>query len=156
MRHPLGMDPQALLAREAIRDLVARYNIDGDAGRFNEQIDLFTEDGWIEIPGPRRYEGREKLRELFTGAVGSNDSSSVPQRIAHHVSSLAIDLDADEPSSASGACYYAVLTGEGLDHWGRYKDVYRFENERWRFASRRVSVDGRIPGGWADRNLSKL
>ena len=156
MRHPLGMDPQTLLAREAIRDLIARYNIDGDAGRFDDQIDLFTEDGWIEIPGPRRYEGRERLRELFTGAVGHGSSDSSPQRIAHHVSSLVIDLDAGEPTSATGACYYAVLTGTGLDHWGRYKDVYRLENERWRFASRRVSVDGRVPGGWADRNLAHL
>ncbi len=150
------MDLQALLAREAIRDLVARYNIDGDAGQFDKQIDLFTEDGWIEIPGARRYEGRERLRELFTGAVGHDDSGSAPQRIAHHVSSLAIDLNPADPSAATGSCYYAVLTGEGLDHWGRYKDVYRFESEHWRFASRRVSVDGRVPGGWADRNLSKL
>jgi hypothetical protein len=150
------MEHQSLLAREAIRDLVARYNIDGDAGRFDAQIGLFIENGWIEIPGPRRYEGHEKLRELFAGAMQSGGSESPPERIAHHVSGLVIDLDTDELVSARGTCYYAVLTQTGLDHWGRYKDLYRFENDSWHFASRRVSVDGRVPGGWADRNLAKL
>ena len=156
MRHPPGMDLQAWQAREAIRELVARYNIEGDAGHFDVQVDLFTEDGWIEIPGARRYQGRDRLRELFTGAVGSADPGAPPQRIAHHVSSLAIELDPEDPGSATGRCYYAVLTGTGLDHWGRYRDDYRFDDGRWRFASRRVSVDGRVPGGWADRNLSEL
>ena len=128
------MDIQELRVHEAIRDLVARYNINGDAGRFDDQIGLFTEDGWIEIPGPRRYEGHPRLRELFSGATRSGASSSPPERIAHHVSGLVIDFDALEPTSANGACYYAVLTRAGLDHWGRYEDIYRLDKNTWRFA----------------------
>jgi hypothetical protein len=51
---------------------------------------------------------------------------------------------------ARGRCYYAVLTDRGLDHWGRYVDEYRREGERWLFAKRRATVDGRAPGSWSE------
>jgi hypothetical protein len=38
-----------------------------------------------------------------------------------------------------------VLTSVGLDHWGRYMDDYRVVDAQWRFARRRVTVDGRSP-----------
>lgn len=154
MSHHRGMEAAAAQAREAIRDLVARYNAYGDTGRFDQLLDLFATDAWIEIPERRRYEGRDGLRELFTGAVQSATPGARPERIAHHVSGLVIDLDTGDPTSATGSCNYAVLGRIGLDHWGRYRDTYRFENHVWRFASRRVTVDGRVPGGWADRNLA--
>lgn len=142
-------------AREAIRDLVARYNAYGDTGRFDALLELFEAGAWIEIPGPRRYEGHEALRELFTGAVRTSAADEPPQRIAHHVSTLVIDFDEREALTATGACYYAVFGEKGLDHWGRYQDTYGYDGHAWRFASRRVSVDGRVPGGWADHNLAE-
>ncbi len=38
--------------------------------------------------------------------------------------------------------YFAVHTDVGLDHWGRYRDVLTTEDGTWRFASRKISVDG--------------
>ena len=57
------------------------------------------------------------------------------------------------PVRARGRCYFAVLTEDGLDHWGRYVDVYARDpaDGTWRFAHRRISLDGSVPGGWADR-----
>jgi len=154
MSHHRGMETVAAQAREAIRDLVARYNAYGDTGRFDELLELFTVEAWVEIPERGRYEGRNELRKLFTGAAQSASPGAKPERIAHHVSGLVVDLDTDDPTSAKGSCYYAVLGQIGLDHWGRYRDIYRIEDRAWRFASRRVTVDGRVPGGWADRNLA--
>ena len=151
-----GMDRAAAQAREAIRDLVARYNNYGDAGRFDDLLDLFVDDAWLEIPGPKRFEGREELRGLFVGAASTPNSSARPERIAHHVATLVIDLAEDDLSAATGTCYYAVLGQNGLDHWGSYRDTYRCDAGTWRFTSRCVRVAGRIPGGWADRNLANL
>ncbi len=49
-----------------------------------------------------------------------------------------------------------MLTERGLDHWGRYVDRYLREPDRWRFARRKVTIDGSVPGGWADRVEAKL
>ena len=141
-------------AREAIRDLVARYNAYGDSGRFDALLELFEAGAWLEIPGPQRYEGHPALRELFMGAVRKASSGGLVERIAHHVSTLVIDFEEGEARAATGACYYTVFGEKGLDHWGRYRDTYGYDGHTWRFTSRRVSVDGRTPGGWADRNLA--
>ena len=71
-----------LSAREAIRDLVARYNANGDSGRFDELLALFAEDALVEVP-PRSYRGREEIRTLFTGAARPADGNRAPpQRIS--------------------------------------------------------------------------
>ena len=38
-----------LLAREAIRDLVARYNAYGDSGLFDRMLRLFAPDAVLEV-----------------------------------------------------------------------------------------------------------
>ena len=149
------MDPRELAAREEIRELVARYNHHGDAGRIEALLDLFTDEAELEIREGPRYAGREQLSALFSNVTPPEpDSSSPPTRIWHHTSTLVIDVE--DESHARGSCYFAVLTQQGLDHWGRYRDNYECVNGSWRFARRRVRVDGRIPGGWADGNLARL
>ena len=146
------MESWQLVARESIRDLVARYNANGDSGRFDAVLELFLEDAVVEV-GPRVYRGREEIRTLFTGAArpaSSGSKSATPvERIWHHTATHQIDLV--DPQFARGRSYFQVLTTAGLDHWGRYVDEYRVDSERWRFAARRISIDGVTPGGWADR-----
>ena len=48
-----------------------------------------------------------------------------------------------------GRCYYAVLTDNGLDHWGRYVDEYHKVDGEWRFWNRKVTVDAGVPDGWS-------
>ena len=147
--------PEELAAREEIRELVARYNHHGDAGRIEALLDLFTDEAELEIREGPRYAGREQLSALFSNVTPPEpDSSSPPTRIWHHTSTLVIDIE--DESHARGNCYFAVLTQQGLDHWGRYRDDYECVNGSWKFARRRVTVDGRFPGGWADGNLARL
>jgi 3-phenylpropionate/cinnamic acid dioxygenase small subunit len=131
-----------LVAREGIRDLVARYNSNGDSGRFDQVVALFTEDAVMEVEG-RTYRGREEIRSIFTVTRERVRSGLEPGYVRHFVSTHQIDL-VDE-ASARGRCYYAVISSVGLDHWGRYIDEYGVVDGSWRFTRRRVTVDGSAP-----------
>jgi hypothetical protein len=151
-----------LKAREQIRDLVARYNAYGDAGRLAEVLALFADDAVVEIIGHRSYRGRNEIGELFGGTASPQSGQApnpgkagrAPSPVWHHTSTLVIDVES--PTLAAGRCYFAVLTPQGLDHWGRYRDRYAAVDEGWRFAARSVRVDGMVDGGWAQQNLRAL
>jgi len=132
-----------LVAREEIRDLVARYNANGDTGRFEQVLELFAPDAVMAIGDERTYRGREEINEIFTGARDRADYGDRPVYLRHMTATLQIDLV--DQATARGRCYYQVLTAAGLDHWGRYLDEYKTVDGRWRFASRRVTTDGRAP-----------
>lgn len=140
------MQPWELEARESIRDLVARYNANGDSGRFDAMLELFAEDAVLEVPG-RRIEGRAAIRAFFEG-VARGDAGRRPIRLLRHFTATH-QIDLVSETEARGRCYYQVLTEAGLDHWGRYTDTYRKLEGRWRFAHRSASVDGAVPGSWA-------
>jgi uncharacterized protein (TIGR02246 family) len=140
------MEPWELDARESIRDLVARYNANGDAGRFDAMLELFAEDAVLEVPG-RRIEGRAAIRAFFEGVARGEGGRPRVRVLRHFTATHQIDLVSR--TEAHGRCYYQVLTEHGLDHWGRYTDVYRKVGGRWVFAHRSASLDGAVPGSWA-------
>lgn len=154
------MEPWELAAREAIRDLVARYNANGDAGRIDQVVELFTPDAVMDIEGVE-YAGHEAIRGMFSAVVrqvADGTPSPTGERsgralMQHHTSSLQIDL-LDE-HTATSRCYLQVLMPHGLDHWGRYLDHVAYVDGRWLFTRRRITVDGRAPGGWAARLVER-
>jgi ketosteroid isomerase-like protein len=147
------MAPAELAAREAIRDLTARYNALGDADRLEALCALFAEEGVLELDG-RVCEGRREIRALFESAAEEARGGGGIRLLRHFTSTHVIDLG--EEGRARGRLYYHVLTDRGLDHWGRYLDEYRVDGDRWRFARRRVTVDGLVPGGFAERTQRRL
>ena len=137
------MELADLLAREAIRDLVARYNAYGDGGLIDRMVELFAEDASLEV-GADVHQGREAIRSLFSGTVDrSAGADGGPTYVRHSVTTHQIDL-VDE-GHATGRAYFTVLTRVGLDHWGRYLDDYRVIDGSWRFARRRVLTDDFAP-----------
>jgi hypothetical protein len=141
------MELWELEARESIRDLVARYNANGDAGRFDPLLALFAEDAVLELP-EQRVAGRAVIRAFFE-AVARGEGGRRPVRLLrHHTATLQIDVDS--PDEARGRCYFQVFTETGLDHWGRYVDDYTRVEARWLFSRRRVTLDGAVPGSWAE------
>ncbi len=52
------------------------------------------------------------------------------------------------PTEATASSYFLVLTAIGVDHWGRYRDQLAVDpaDGAWRFAERRVRVDGSSAG----------
>ena len=140
------MEHWELVARESIRDLVARYNANGDSGRFDQVVELFAQDAVMDVDGTF-YRGRDEIRTIFSSAAESLRARPHPVGLRHHTSTLQIDMLGER--AASSRCYYQVLLHDGLDHWGRYLDEYRVDDGRWRFAKRREMLDGSVPGGWA-------
>jgi len=141
------MEPWELAARESIRDLVARYNANGDSGRFDPLIDLFAEDAVMELPNGR-HEGRAAIRAMFEAvAEGTGEGAEARARFIRHFTAT-LQIDVHDEREATSRCYYAVLTDRGLDHWGRYIDRYRCVEGRWLFWHRKVTLDAGIPDGW--------
>lgn len=135
------------VARDGIRDLVARYNANGDTGRFAQVRELFTPDAVMRIEPGTEYVGLDAIMTVFTG-TSSNTTSSALTHVRHFTSTHQIDFDDDHDDQASGRLYFAVLTDIGLDHWGRYVDRYVRTPSGWKFAHRSVSVDG-----WSENSL---
>ena len=145
------MEVWELAARERIRDLVARYNANGDAGRFAQVLELFAPDASMELVDSagevRRYEGHEAIATILTGTKDRWDAAAMvastgrPHHVRHFVATHQIDIE--DRTHASGRSYFAVLMPHGLDHWGRYLDQYGVRDGRWLFVQRRALSDGR-------------
>ena len=141
------MELWQLVAREAIRDLVARYNSNGDSGRFAEVLELFADDAVMELPDGV-HEGIDGIRQVFTGTQKNVKSLATPDGriyLRHYTATHQIDLA--DATHARGRCYYQVLMPHGLDHWGRYIDEYELRDGRWLFTRRKVTMDGYVAGG---------
>lgn len=147
------MEVWEVVARECIRDLVTRYNTNGDSGRFANVLSLFTDDATMELDragGAELYRGHAEILTIFTGTkdrwagqLGRGESTdAAPTYVRHRVATHQIDID--DPSHARGYCYYQVVMAHGLDHWGRYFDRYERRGGRWLFAHRRVTRDGQV------------
>ena len=135
-------------AREQIRDLIARYNANGDSGRIEQMMELFCEQAVMEVE-KREHRGLEAIRSLFSAVAVETREKKSAHFIRHFTATHQIDIISDR--EAKGRCYFQTLTERGLDHWGRYLDDYRRVGERWLFWQRRVTVDGRVEGGWSER-----
>jgi len=136
------MEHWEVAAREAIRDLVARYNANGDSGRFPPVVELFASDAVMDVGDGRVYTGHDEILTVFTGAQDRAATTGGERWHVRHFTATH-QIDVTDESHAKGYCYYQVLTAVGLDHWGRYIDEYRVVEGRWRFARRRVTLDGR-------------
>ena len=144
------MEAWELTAREAVRHTIASYTYAADNGRFDDVAALFTIDGVLEVQGigGARAEGRDAILGFFHGVGGDVVTTAPPGRMQHHVTSVRVEIVSTIEANAS--CYFTVMTGAGVDHWGRYKDRLAPDGDQWLFAHRLVRTDGRTPGGWAD------
>lgn len=146
------MLPQELAARESIRDLVARYTMNGDSGRIAQLVALFAEDGELALDGGVVHRGRAALETFFAGVVEGGVQVPRLRLLRHHLATQQIEIL--DSHRATGRTYFSVYTDRGLDHWGVYRDEYRLTEAGWRFARRRVSIDGFTPGGWGEASMS--
>ncbi|MGZ4795515.1 MAG: nuclear transport factor 2 family protein [Acidimicrobiia bacterium] len=140
------MELWELVARESIRDTVARYNRAGDTGRYEEMVACFAPDGVLAVSGESEHHGRTALLAFFSGVAASARPGFTHLR--HCVTNLTIDVDG--PTAASATSYFLVVTDIGLDHWGRYRDrlVPDPDSDRWLLAERAVKTDGYAAGSF--------
>jgi hypothetical protein len=133
-----------LVAREQIRDTLARYNWAGDAGRLDELAETFCADGVLEIRGLQPLRGRSEI-VAFLGDVTGNItvSADVKPIVRHNVANvLFTNVTRDQ---AQVSCYFTVVTHVGLDHLGRYRDSFVPDGNTWLIKHRKVSTDWAAP-----------
>ena len=127
-----------IAAREAIRDLSARYcdciwrkDVDG-------LVSLFTDEGTFRVEGlevEASSRGHAQLRKVYEKALAEID----PRLFIH---SQIVDLLGGH--RATGRCYVEVFSAKfdmqriGL---GYYEDQYTKIGDKWKFASRRYFLD---------------
>ena len=124
--------------REAIRTVMARYNIHGDRGRVDALAETFTEDGTIAFSG-QATTGRAAIAERLRRRGPRNPALTVSR---HHLTTSLIEIDGDQ---ATGRTYFQVLTDIGLDHSGVYVDTLVKQKGAWFLARREVRIDWQSP-----------
>ncbi len=142
-----------LIAREAIRDTIAKYNVSGDRLKVDDYAECFTEDGIIQsesAPGVFlfRYEGREAIRDWQNRWLAREPGADMVHKasfVRHHISTCKIDLTG--PDTAIARTYWAAWTDIGPDHCGVYLDQFRKVGDDWLIALRRVRKDWASPQG---------
>ncbi|SPM36841.1 Ketosteroid isomerase-related protein [Mycobacterium rhizamassiliense] len=142
------MEMWELVAREQIRDTLARYNWSGDAGKVDGLAETFCVDGVLEIRGATPLHGRSEI-VAFLGGVTANIADNVPADVPvkpvvrHNVTNLI--FNALTPEQAQVSCYFTVVTHIGLDHFGRYRDTLVPDGGTWLIKHRKVSTDWAAP-----------
>ncbi|VEG38770.1 Uncharacterised protein [Mycolicibacterium flavescens] len=141
------MELWELCARERIRDTLARYNWSGDALRLPELAATFCEDGVLEVRGTEPARGRAAIVDYLGGAVAAPNAaasaSDVKRIVRHNVTN--IRFTEVTPEEARVSCYFTVFTEIGLDHYGRYRDVFAPVGDDWLIRHRFVSTDWSAP-----------
>ena len=138
------MEMWELIAREQIRDTLARYNWSGDAGRLDGLAETFCPDGVLEIRGLQPLRGRTEIASFLSGVSGDVAANvDVKPVVRHNVANvLFTGLSTDQARVSS---YFTVVTQIGLDHFGRYRDTLVPEGGTWLIKHRKVSTDWAAP-----------
>ena len=145
------MELWELVARERIRDTLARYNWSGDALRLDEMVLAFCEDGELEVRGSTAHRGRQAIVAFLAGTASTADEArraapaptGAARIVRHNVTNIRfVELS---PTRARVESYFTVLTEIGLDHYGRYRDVLVPVGDGWLIQRRFVSTDWRAP-----------
>lgn len=141
------MELWELCARERIRDTLAEYNWSGDAMRLPELAAAFCDDGVLEVRGTEPVRGRAAIVDYLGGAVAAPNAaasaSNVRRIVRHNVTN--IRFTEVTPGEARVSCYFTVFTEIGLDHYGRYRDVFTPVGDEWLIRHRFVSTDWSAP-----------
>lgn len=127
-----------LADREAIRDLARRYADCVWRQAVEEAVDLFADDGVMDMGDRPLIVGRAALLESYGAAITGEPFYPF---VHNHV----IDLDGDR---ASGRCYLdlrCTIGGQAMAGVGFYEDKYVRLAAGWRFASRRLHMNYLVP-----------
>jgi hypothetical protein len=145
------MTLEDMLAREAIRDTMAKYNTSGDRLKVQDYVACFTEDGIMEsefVPADKafRYAGKAEILAWQLRWLERDPAEAAVHKasfIRHHLSTSKIELTG--PNTAKARTYWVAWTDIGPDHAGYYLDDFRKVGDEWLIAHRRVRLDWESP-----------
>jgi hypothetical protein len=153
-----------LVARESIRDCIARWNYSGDARHMDEMVLVLAPDAEFQAVDGDVLHGRAAVLDFLTGVRDAKDDTTRAEprpapndgrylpagtrpSIRHFTSNPRITFESE--TRAQVRTYYAVLSSFGLDHWGRYIDEFGVVDGEWLITRRVITTDGVDPEGWA-------
>lgn len=126
--------------KEELRDLVTRYCLYIDSGRYDDWVATFTEDGVFDSPILGRWQGKMSLKQ-FTEKYRTWTGNNQPR---HCVMNVLVNV---EGNHATGECYLLMThASEGKTELvvsGRYEDRMEKVNGKWLFKERKVKPDNR-------------
>ena len=133
-----------LLAREAIRHVMAKYTTSGDRLNIDDFVSCFTQDAVIRsehVPPDRafHYEGKPAIRAWQERWLAGDGDTHGATFVRHHLSTSRIDLT--DAQTATARTYWVAWTDIGPDHAGYYLDDFRKVDGEWLIARRRVRLD---------------
>jgi ketosteroid isomerase-like protein len=131
------MELAELIAREAIRDMIAQVSQAGDTLDFDNYVMHYTPDGVLAF-GDIVSETREEIRAQMerNGKARLERGATI---VRHGAISTVIRLVSEDRAEVRS--YFQVYGVDGPDHFGSYDDVFERHGERWLIARRNVSVD---------------
>ena len=122
-----------------IHELYARYANSIDDGSYDEWLDCFTDDGVFESSRFGKHIGREGLQKftrIYRDSLGG-------AQVRHVVTNVIFKLEGNAGAGGCYLIYYHCKDGHVQQaSVGYYRDTLRKVGGRWRFASRKVSLDG--------------
>ncbi|MRK01710.1 nuclear transport factor 2 family protein [Aeromicrobium sp. S22] len=142
------MELWELLAREQVRDVYAAYTHSGDRFRLEDLADCFTQDGILEVKDRNQAQGRGAIVEMLSGGsrVAQPPADGSRTFIRHFIANIRFDSVTTQRIETSA--YFQVLTAAGLDHWGRYRDVFVPAEGRWLIQHRLAALDASVADSW--------
>ena len=127
------------MAEAEIRRTLAEYCQLLDDGRFDEWVQLFTDDVVFGVMGGV-HRGRDEVR----GFIEPNQQEEMRGR--HLISEPLIRIDGD---TADVTTDYVFVTKQlQVLSSGRYHDTLRADGDRWRIATREIVFLGDEPKGF--------
>jgi hypothetical protein len=128
-----------MLAREAIRYTISRYNSAIDRSAYPELADVFTPDGTMAFGGHTRFEGREKIIAALTAGAERRGAFD-PKNFQRHLLGNSI-INVLDATTARSVHYILVITELGVDHSGVYVDGFVKSGDRWLIAHRAANLE---------------
>jgi ketosteroid isomerase-like protein len=127
-----------LEAEHAITRLFAAYAHALDAGRIDEVVEMFTEDGVFDAAIGGEVRGRANLHAYYSSQL--TEPEWEPYRGGQHfASNLKIDVDRDRATAT--ADLMLILPGDPsprITFLGKYDDELARVGDTWRFTRRRT------------------
>lgn len=124
-----------LVAREHIRDTLARYNWSGDAGRVDGLAKTFCADGVLEIPGSEPLRGRSAIA-AFLGGVTENIHRQRRCQAGHPTQRRQHTVHQRDSRAGKGL----VLFHRGQPYRARpFRPLSRHVGARWRHVAHQAS-----------------
>ena len=127
-------DPTFADVAAGINAAIAAYTHALDDGRPDDIVATFCDDGGCDIPGLGTFQGRDALREAYSGFK--------PQQSMRHV---VVNTEITEWNDHEAkAISDVIVLGKGAAGWsiaivGRYDDTLHNDGGTWRFHHRAAS-----------------